>query len=78
MTTTLYDLIHSYNDGRKVSYYNDLVEDLTIEQAFEEDEQKSGQIKDRIGNLQRRVHSIPKPKSLLEKASYGVGRFVGN
>ena len=41
MTTTLYDLIHSYNNGRKVSYYNDLVEDLTIEQAFEEDGQKN-------------------------------------
>jgi len=78
MTTTLSDTAYFYYNGRKVSHYEDLVEDLTIEKAFEEDEQKINQMKDRLGKLQMRVHTILKPKSLLEKASYEFGRFIGN
>lgn len=77
MTTTLSDITYFYFNGRKVSYYQDLVEDLALEKAFEEDEQKISQMKDRLGNLQRREHAILKPQSLLEKVSYQVGRIVG-
>jgi hypothetical protein len=78
MTNTLSDMAYFYYNGRKVSYYDDLVEDLKFDRVFEEDIKKMDQIEDRILRLQRRAHSILKPKSLLEKASYEVGRFIGN
>ncbi len=78
MKTKLRELAGFYFNGRKISYYEDFIEELTFDKAFEEDEQKRDQLERRISNLQRRAHSILKPKSLLEKASYEFGRFAGN